>query len=107
MSENAKEAKPLWVQNWEHEESWLRKRVALMRSLGVLVAWGITLGPEPRIPTKLEKLEKLAEQEGTLRAIRDARVEAARQEVRDRLGIADAPDARVDQFLDPAIFELG
>ena len=96
-----------WAASWVEEESWLRARVKLMRELGVLVAFGITLGPEPRTPSALEKLAAKAAEEDTPQARRDLRVEQARQDLRDKLGhIGDIPDARIDALLDPAIFEL-
>lgn len=95
-----------WAQSWEHEESWLRKRVQLMRDLGVVQAWGIVLGPEPREPSKLEKLEKRAASEDSAEARRDLRVEQARDDLRAKMGNFDLSPSVLDPLLDPAIFEL-
>jgi len=82
-----------------------REAIALMRELGVVSAFGLVLGPEPRPPTKLETLEKKAQEEATPEARRAARIEAAREDVRSKLGRWDLPDAACDVLIDPAIFE--
>lgn len=91
---------------WEEEEDRLRKRVTLMRELGVIQLFGMVLGPPPMVPTKLEKLEQKAAEEQTPAAIRDARIEAAREDFRAKLGNWELSAERIDPFLDPAIFEL-
>ena len=93
-------------QTWEVEEERLRKRVALMRELGVVQLFGMILGPIPVTPTKLEKLQKEAAELDTPEAIRDARVEEAREEFRAKLGQWNLSADRIDPFLDPALFEL-
>lgn len=90
----------------QDEEVLLRARVALMRELGVIQAWGVILGPLPPEPTRLEALSKAAESLGTPETIRDARVEAAREDFRAKLGNWELSAERIDPFLDPAIFEL-
>lgn len=87
-------------------ENIFRKHVALMRELGIAEAFGIVLGPAPMIPTKLEVLEKKAAVEDTKEARRDARVEAAREDIRAKLGQWDLSAEQCDRVLDPAIFEL-
>jgi hypothetical protein len=88
-------------------EAQLRAMVALMRELGVVVAFGITLGPEPRPPTRIEVLEKKAVVEDTPEARMLARVENAREEIRARLGQWDLSAEQCDRMLDPSLFELG
>lgn len=91
---------------WAEEELRLRSRVSVMRELGVTSAFGIILGPPPRIPTSLEKLEERAAVEDTPEARRDARVEAAREDIRAKLGQWDLSAEQCDRMLDPKIFEL-
>lgn len=88
------------------EERYLRWRVKLMRELGIVVLADLTLGPEPKEPTPLEKLAAKVEAEDTPQARRDLRVAQAREEKRAMIGDFDIPDARIDALLDPAIFEL-
>jgi hypothetical protein len=82
-----------------------REAVALMRELGIVQGFGLTLGPEPRPLTKLEAIEKRAQEEGTPEARRAARIEVARDDVRSKLGRWDLPEAACDVLIDPAIFE--
>jgi hypothetical protein len=91
---------------WPEEEQRLRQRVSVMRELGVTSAFGVTLGPAPRRLTPLEKLEERAASEDTPEARRDARVEAAREEIRAKLGIWDLSPEQCDRMLDPKVFEL-
>lgn len=83
-----------------------RARVALMRELGVITAFGITLGPEPRAPSKLESLETKAAVEDTPEARRAARIENAREDIRAKLGQWDLSAEQCDRMLDPSVFEL-
>ena len=78
-------------------EKALRAQVALMRELGVVQAFGIVLGPEPRAPAK-EMPQMTAEERRT------ERINAARDELRARLGMWDLPAEKCDALLDPAIF---
>jgi len=87
-------------------EDELRVTVALMRELGVIAAFGITLGPEPRAPSRVEALEKKAAVEDTPEARRDAHVENAREDIRAKLGIWDLSAEQCDRMLDPSVFEL-
>lgn len=98
--------KEIWERSWVEQESWLRARVKLMRELGVVQAWGVILGPEPRELSKLEKLQKKAEVEDSSEARRDLRVEQARDDLRAKMGNFELPPAVLDPLLDPAIFEL-
>lgn len=90
----------------EDEERHVRRRVALMRELGVVSAFDIVLGPPPMVPSRAEVLEKKAAVEDTPEARRDARVEAAREDIRAKLGIWDLSENQCDRMLDPSIFEL-
>ena len=89
-----------------------RSLVASMRELGVLQAFGVTLGPEP---TRLQKLEaegkqrKLtkAEELEVARETLEARIQGARQDMRDALahnGISYT-DEQIDRLLPPEVFE--
>lgn len=84
----------------------LRIMVAVMRELGVVRYDTITLGPEPRVPGPVEKLQRQAAEEDTPEARRDLRVELAREDIRAKLGQWELSAERCDRMLDPAIFEL-
>lgn len=111
------EFKGLAKQRREHEERELakieviteemfRKRVALMRELGVVQWAGIILGPEPRAPTPLEAITKRAEApDATPEEKRAARIEEAREALRAKLGNWDISNERIDPLLDPGVFE--
>jgi len=91
-----------WIQFADERiEKRFRATIAMMRELGVVSAFGIMLGPEPRTPTKIEKLGR----ENTPEARRQLRIETAREELRARMGDWDIPDAKIDMLIDPAVFE--
>lgn len=96
----------------QKEERYLRWRVKLMRELGIVQLADTILGPEPKTPTPLEKLQKQAAETSdpkeAARVRRELRIENARQELRDKLAHIgdDIPNERLDPMLDPAIFEL-
>jgi hypothetical protein len=89
--------------------------VGEMRSLGVLAAFGVTLGPPPPKVQKLEQAAALAppgEAERLNKELaeerRRLRIEAARADMRNLLaasGGQDYSDARIDAMLDPSVFE--
>lgn len=72
----------------------LRDLCTCMRELGVLQAFGVVLGPAP-VPAK--------EAAATPEAKREARIAAARQDVRDKIG-RELTDAEADRYIDPAVF---
>lgn len=87
------------------EEAALRRRVALMRELGVASAYGIVLGSEPRAPSRIEKLKKAAESEDDPRAKRTLALEEAREEMRAKLGNWEIPNEKLDELIDPSLLE--
>jgi hypothetical protein len=92
--------------DWVLEEERVRQRVKLMRELGIASGLGLVLGPEPRALSRVEVLEKKAAEEDTPRTRREARVEAAREDIRAKLGVWDLSAEQCDRMLDPAVFEL-
>lgn len=87
--------------------------VRAMRDLGVVQAFGIVLGPEPTKLAKLEAEKRAAPPEKTAaldeeiaRELREARIEAARQEVRDKLAATarEYTVEQIDSMIDPAVF---
>lgn len=73
----------------------LRDLVSCMREVGAVQAFGVVLGPAP-VPAK--ELTETPEEK------RSARIEAARQDVRDKIG-RPLTDAEADRFIDPSVFE--
>lgn len=85
----------------ELEADKLRATVALMRELGIVEGFGLKLGPPPRPPGGLAVVaHELSEQEKR-EAARAQRLEALRQEVRDRLAGSgrEYSNAEIDRFL--------
>ena len=78
-----------------------RTTVAVMRELGVVQAFGIVLGPEPRVP--LAVVKELAELTPAER--RAQRIEDAREAVRAKLGDWDMADEKCDKLIDPSVFD--
>lgn len=71
--------------------------VRTMRELGVITAYGITLGPEPI--RHMPVVETAADK-------KQARIDDARQEMRDRLAaVGSYTDEQIDKFLPPELFE--
>lgn len=85
-------------------EDEFRVQVGLMRELGVVQAFGIVLGPVPTPKARLAVLEERSEA-GDKAAVRELRIETAREELRARLGQWELSDEKVDELLDPSIFE--
>ena len=84
----------------------LREAVALMRELGVLQCGGVTLGPEPRPSEALVRkmatappAEAAILKEELETELRRQRLDAARQDVKDKLG-RDVSDEEADRFID-------
>lgn len=94
--------------SWPESEPDFRALVGAMRELGVLQAFGVTLGPEP---TKLEKLERSAASDED-RAERDRlrkeeRIASERERVRNLLAGTGKTYTveQIDEYIDPAVFE--
>jgi DNA-binding Lrp family transcriptional regulator len=86
------------------ETTALRRRVALMRELGVIQAFGIILGPEPRAPSRIEKLKKEVLDDDP-RAKKLLALEEAREEIRSRIGNWDISNEKLDELVDPSLLE--
>ena len=73
----------------------------MMRELGVVQAFGIVLGPEPRDP--LTAVKETAEM--TPEERRAQRIEDAREAVRAKIGDWGMTDEKCDKLIDPSVFD--
>jgi len=83
-----------------------RELCAAMRKEGAVQAFGVVLGPKPTRLQELENAETPEEKAELSKLRRDARIEAARQAVRDKLGVGDGFSLEyIDSLVDPAVFD--